>query len=112
MTAAVLCTAPLVIARTIPEGIVCSLLAGVMIAPAFSCLYALVGRVVSAGVETEAFTWASAALIVGFSVGSSLGGATIAAAGVSGPFVVSCAASALAAGVAVRARHRVGAVAG
>jgi MFS family permease len=90
---AVLCTLPLIAARSIPAGVVCSLLAGVTIAPVFSCQYALVGRSVSAGSETEAFTWVSAALIGGLAAGSAIGGAVIASAGVSAPFVVSCAAT-------------------
>jgi hypothetical protein len=88
--ATVISTAPLIAARTIPEGVVAALRAGVTIAPAFSFLYALVGRIVSPGVETEAFTWAASSLIVGLAIGSALGGAAIDAAGVSGPFVLSC----------------------
>jgi predicted MFS family arabinose efflux permease len=87
---AVLCAMPLIAARTIPEGLVCSLLAGLTIAPVFSCQYALVGRSVSAGAETEAFTWVSAALIGGLAAGSAIGGAVIAPAGVGAPFVISC----------------------
>jgi len=98
---AVLCTLPLIAARSIPAGLVCSLLAGVTIAPVFSCQYALVGRSVSAGSETEAFTWVSAALIGGLAAGSAIGGAVIAPAGVSAPFVISCAATMLAALLAV-----------
>ena len=104
--ATVISTAPLIAARTIPEGVVAALLAGVTIAPAFSCLYALVGRIVSPGSETEAFTWAASALIVGLSIGSALAGAAIDVAGVSGPFVLSCAASGLTALLALRTRER------
>ncbi len=98
---AVLCTAPLIAARSIAAGVACSLLAGVTIAPVFSCQYALVGRSVSAGSETEAFTWISAALIGGLAAGSALGGAVIGLGGVSAPFLVSCLATALAAVLAV-----------
>jgi MFS family permease len=98
---AVLCTLPLIAARSIPAGVVCSLLAGVTIAPVFSCQYALVGRSVNAGSETEAFTWVSAALIGGLAVGSAIGGAVIAPAGESAPFVISCVATMLAALLAV-----------
>lgn len=103
--ATMISTAPLIAARTIPEGMITALLAGVTIAPAFSCLYALVGRVVSPGTETEAFTWAASALIVGLSIGSALGGGTIDAAGVSGPFVLACLASGLTALLALRTRE-------
>jgi MFS family permease len=98
---AVLCTLPLIAARSIPAGVVCSLLAGVTIAPVFSCQYALVGRSASAGSETEAFTWVSAALIGGLAAGSAVGGAVIASAGVGAPFVVSCVATLFAALLAV-----------
>jgi predicted MFS family arabinose efflux permease len=101
---AVLCTLPLIAARSIPAGLVCSLLAGVTIAPVFTCQYALVGRSVSAGSETEAFTWVSAALIGGLAAGSAIGGAAIAPAGQSAPFVISCAATMLAALLAVGVR--------
>jgi MFS family permease len=110
--ATVISTAPLIAARTIPEGMACALLAGVTIAPTFSCLYALVGRVVSPGSETEAFTWAASALIVGLAIGSALAGGAIDVAGVSGPFVLSCAASGLTALLALRTRERATRVAG
>jgi MFS family permease len=103
----VACTAPLIVARTIPEGMICSLLAGLTIAPVFSCQYALIGRVVTAGSETEAFTWVAAALVAGLAVGSALGGASIGSLGFSAPFVISCLASGLAALLAVTMRARV-----
>lgn len=99
---AVVFTAPLIIARSVPAGIVCSLLAGLTIAPVFSCQYALVGRAVTPGSETEAFTWISAALVGGLAVGSAIGGAVIVPGGVGAPFVISCLASMLAAMIAVR----------
>jgi MFS family permease len=101
---AVLCTAPLIAARSIPAGVLCSLLAGLTIAPMFSCQYALVGRAVTAGSETEAFTWVSAALIGGLAAGSAIGGAVIGPGGVSAPFLVSCSATMLAALLAVGVR--------
>jgi len=94
---AVLCAAPLIAARSITAGVLCSLLAGVTTAPVFSCQYALVGRSVSAGSETEAFTWVAAALVGGLAAGSALGGAVIGAGGVSAPFLVACIATGLAA---------------
>ncbi len=106
LLAAVLCTAPLVAARTIPEGMVCSLLAGVTIAPVFSCQYAIIGRAVTPGVETEAFTWVTAALVGGLAAGSAVGGAVIATVGFSAPFVISCVASGIAGLLALRTRHR------
>jgi MFS family permease len=104
LTAAVACVVPLVFARTIPEGMVASLLAGVTIAPVFSCQYALVGRAVTHGSETEAFTWVAAALMLGLSAGSALSGVLIGGIGVSAPFVAACAAMAVAALSAIRVR--------
>jgi MFS family permease len=107
LLAGVLCAAPLIAARTIPEGLVCSLLAGLATAPVFACQYALIGQAVTPGVETEAFTWVSAALIGGLAAGSALGGVAIESAGVGGPFALACAATGLAALSAVRMRVRV-----
>jgi MFS family permease len=107
LMAGIACTAPLIFARTIPEGMVGSVLAGLTTAPIFSCQYALIGRAVTPGIETEAFTWVSAALIGGLAAGSALGGVAIGAAGISAPFVLACAANGLAALSAVRMRVRV-----
>ncbi len=104
---AVVFTAPLIAAHSIPAGAVCSILAGMMIAPVFASQYALVGRAVTPGSETEAFTWVSAALVSGIALGSALGGASIGSAGVSAPFAISCLASTLAAALAVTLRDRV-----
>ncbi|HXD66990.1 MAG TPA: MFS transporter [Solirubrobacteraceae bacterium] len=105
LVAGVVCMTPLIAARTIPEGVVGAVLAGLCIAPVFSCQYALVGRAVPAGVETEAFTWVSSALIGGLAAGSALGGAAVAAGGVSAPFALGVAAMAMAALSAVRMRR-------
>jgi MFS family permease len=102
LLAAIAFQAPLIIARSIPEGIIAAVLAGVMVAPVFSCQYAMVGRAAPSGAETEAFTWVSAALIAGLATGSAIGGALIAVAGVSAPFVFSCVATAVAATIALR----------
>ena len=107
LTAAVACVVPLVFARTIPEAMAASLLAGVTIAPVFSCQYALVGRsfaVGGPGTQTEAFTWVAAALMAGLSAGSALGGVLAGGLGVSAPFVAACAAMGFAALAAVRVR--------
>jgi predicted MFS family arabinose efflux permease len=103
---AVIVTAPLIAARSITAGAFCSLLAGTTIAPVFSCQYALVGRAVIAGSETEAFTWVSAALVAGIAAGSAAGGAVIGPGGVSAPFLLACAAAALAAAIATGFRTR------
>jgi MFS family permease len=101
---AVLCTAPLIAARSIAAGVLGALLAGLTVAPVFSCQYALVGRTVTPGHETEAFTWVAAALVGGLAAGSATGGAVIGAAGVSAPFVVACAVTTVAAVFAVGVR--------
>jgi hypothetical protein len=103
---AIVCSAPLIAARSIPAGLICSVVAGLTIAPVFACQYALVSRTVVPGSETEAFTWVSAALVGGIAAGSAVGGAAIAQAGVSAPFVISCLASTLAAGFALGLRDR------
>jgi len=103
---AVLATAPLIAARSITAGAFCSLLAGSTIAPVFSCQYALVGRAVVAGSETEAFTWVSAALVGGIAAGSAAAGAVIGPGGVSAPFLLACGAAALAAAIATGFRTR------
>jgi MFS family permease len=104
LAAGVLCTAPLIFARSVPAGLVGSLLAGLTTAPMFSCQYALVGRTVTRGSETEAFAWVAGALISGIAAGSAAGGAVIGSAGVSGPFELACLAMGVAALFAFRAR--------
>ena len=102
----VFCTAPLLAAHSVAAGAVFSLLAGVAIAPLFSCQYALIGRAARAGTETEAFTWSSGALIAGIAAGSAAGGAVIGPGGVSAPFLLACGAAALAATIATGFRTR------
>ena len=68
----------------------------------FSCQYALVGRAVSPGSETEAFTWVTAALVGGLAAGSAAAGAVIETGGVGAPFALSCLATALAVLFALR----------
>lgn len=102
LVVAVACTAPLIVARTVPEGVVGALLAGLAIAPVFSCQYALTARVVTPGTENEAFTWVSAALVGGLAAGSAIAGASIGPGGVSAPFLISCLAIALAAAITLR----------
>lgn len=111
LVAAVALTAPLIIARSIPSGAALSLLSGLSIAPVFSCQYALVGRAVTRGNETEAFTWVTSALVGGIAAGSAAGGAAIGAGGVGAPFALSCLATLFAAVLAVSLRARVQAVA-
>ncbi|HEY2007155.1 MAG TPA: MFS transporter [Solirubrobacteraceae bacterium] len=102
LLAAVVFNAPLIAARTVPMAIVGSLLAGLTIAPVFSCQYALVGRVLAPGTETEGFTWVSGALIGGAALGMAAGGVLVGA-GLGVPFALSCLAMAVAAALSLRA---------
>ncbi len=111
LLAGVLLTAPLIAARTVPAGLVCSLLAGITTAPMFSCQYALVSRTVTRGSETEAFTWVAAALVCGLGAGAAVGGAVIGPGGVGAPFALACLAGATAALLALRINPRVPAAA-
>ena len=107
----VVLTAPLIAARSVPAGALCSLLAGVTTAPMFSCQYALVSRTVTRGSQTEAFTWVAAALVSGLGAGSAAGGAVIGPGGVGAPFALACLAGATAALLALRVNRRVPAAA-
>jgi MFS family permease len=107
LLAAIALTAPLIVARSIPVGAVCALLAGLAIAPLFSCQYAMVSRTVTQGNETEAFTWVASALVGGIAAGSAAAGAVISADGVAAPFVLGCLATVLAALTALASRSRV-----
>ncbi len=107
LVAAVALTAPLIVARSIPVGALCAVLAGLAIAPLFSCQYAMVARTVTEGNETEAFTWVASALVSGIAAGSAAAGAVISSGGVAAPFVLGSLATVLAALTALASRHRV-----
>jgi hypothetical protein len=85
---------------------VCSFVAGLAIAPAFSCVYSLVGRVVIPGTEHEAFGWTLSGLLGGVAAGSAVAGAVIGPLGVHGPFLLAVCAAALGAAGATRFRGR------
>jgi MFS family permease len=101
-----ICTIPVIIAGPIGVVAVCSFIAGLAIAPTFSCQYSLVGRVITPGTEHEAFSWMLSALIGGASAGLALGGAVIGPVGVKAPFVLAALAALLAAAAAARFRGR------
>jgi MFS family permease len=101
-------TAPLVFAGSIALAAVFSFVAGLAVAPTFSCVYSVVGRVVIPGSEHEAFGWTLSGLIGGIAAGSALAGAVIGPLGVRGPFLLAVGAAALAAVGAVRFRGRFG----
>lgn len=103
-----LVTAPLLFAGSIALAAVFCFVAGLAVAPTFSCVYSLVGHVVIPGSEHEAFGWMLSGLIAGVALGSALGGAVIGSFGVRGPFVLAVVAAGLAAAGAIRFRGRFG----
>jgi MFS family permease len=107
LLAAIALTAPLMVARSIPVGALCAVLAGLVIAPLFSCQYAMVARTVTEGSETEAFTWVASALVGGIAAGSGAAGAVISSGGVAAPFVLGSLATVLAALIALASRRQV-----
>ncbi len=100
------CTIPLIAANSIAAGAVCSFVAGLAIAPVFSCQYVLVGEVVVPGTEHEAFSWLLSGLIGGLAVGAAVGGVVVSSLGVRAPFVIACLAAGCAAMAAQRFRGR------
>ncbi len=97
---------PFVAADSILSAAICSFIAGLAVAPVFSCQYLLVGQVVVPGTEHEAFSWILSGLIAGLAAGSALGGVVVGPLGVHAPFVISFLAAACAAAAAVRFRGR------
>jgi MFS family permease len=69
--------APLALAGSIPVMGVLLALAGFSIAPAAAITFTLIGRLVPEGAVTEAFTWLSTAVIVGFAIGGAATGAIV-----------------------------------
>jgi MFS family permease len=66
--------ATLALAGSIPVMIGLLLVAGVFIAPSAAASFSLVGRLAPAGAVTEAFTWLSTGVTVGFAAGGALAG--------------------------------------
>jgi MFS family permease len=99
-------TAPLLFAGSIALAALFSFVAGLAVAPTFSCVYSVVGHVVIPGSEHEAFGWTLSGLVAGVAVGSALAGAVIGSVGVHGPFVLAVVAAGLAAAGALRFRGR------
>lgn len=84
-------------------------LAGVSIAPALTTVFTMLGDAAPAGTVTEAFTWATTAIVGGISAGSAAGGA-LADSGHAAPFALAAAAGALAMGFAALRRSTVTAI--
>ena len=67
-------TVPLIWCRSMPSGLVFSLVAGLPLAALIGCQYTLVGEAAPAGTITEAFAWNSAAAFGALAGGSAVGG--------------------------------------
>ncbi|MGC9220259.1 MAG: MFS transporter [Solirubrobacteraceae bacterium] len=106
MFANALSIVPLIVAGSIPVAAFAAFIAGMAIAPAFSCQYSLVGRVVVSGTEYEGFSWVLSALIAGSAGGAALGGAMIGPFGVMAPFALACGSALAGALASVRFRGR------
>ena len=97
---------PYLLARSIAECAACSFIAGLAIAPAFSCQYSVAGRVILPGSEHEAFSWILSALIAGAATGSALSGIAVSSIGSHGPFMLAFTAASAAALSSLRFRGR------
>ena len=84
-------------------------LAGMSIAPALATIFALLGDAAPAGTVTEAFTWATTAIVGGIAGGAALGG-VLADSGHAAPFALAAGASLGAALVGVLRRPVVAAI--
>lgn len=99
-------TVPLIFVDTIAVAAPLSLLAGIGFAPALSCQYALVGGIAAGGPRTEAFAWASTALVSGIAAGTAVAGPLVQAGGIGRAIAFGCGAYGLAALVATVRRER------
>ena len=97
---------PYLFAGSIVECGACSLIAGLAIAPTFSCQYSVAARVILPGTEHEAFSWILSALIAGAAAGSAVSGLAIGAVGARGPFILACSAAVVGAISSLRFRGR------
>lgn len=84
-------------------------LGGLSIAPALSTIFALLGDAAPGGTVTEAFTWATTAIVGGIACGAALGGA-LADSGHAAPFALAAGAGVLSTVVGVVRRPVVSAV--
>jgi hypothetical protein len=98
---------PLPLANSLGAAIPLSALAGLALAPVFSCQYSLVGALAPRGSIAEAFTWHVAALVAGIAVGSALSGALVDQVGIRGSFALGCLCALAAHLVAVHDRERI-----
>jgi hypothetical protein len=101
-----LVAAPLLLAQSVTAALLLGTVAGLGFAPTMACQMGLIGELALPGTVTEAFTWSTAAIGGGIAAGSALAGALADSAGAAAPFVVGCAAPALAAALAFSSRGR------
>jgi MFS family permease len=99
-------TAPLIFAHGLASALPLSALAGIGYAPALSCEYVLVGRLVPREVAGEAFMWTTASLVAGIAAGAAVAGPLVQDVGVPSSFLVGCGVSGAAALVALAGRGR------
>ncbi|MDO8187652.1 MFS transporter [Conexibacter sp. JD483] len=90
-------TLPLLVAGSAPAAGACALLAGSAFAPAVSTEFQVLSEIAPAELLTEAFAWASSAMVLGVAAGSVSAGWVIDRAGVTAALSVAPAAIALAA---------------
>jgi MFS family permease len=104
------CDLPLMASHSFALSMVLCALAGLPMAPVFSCQYGLVAELAPPGTRTEAFTWQTAALFTGAALGSAMAGVLTGASGVASVFALGGLTAAMSAvtmlGPAVSARRR------
>ncbi len=100
----VLLSSPLLFVSGLPATIVVMVPLGCAVGPYLITVFSLAERAVSTGQAAGAMTMLGSGLVVGYAVGSSIGGQLADAAGASAPFVVSAAAMAVGTAVAVALR--------
>jgi MFS family permease len=91
--------ASLSLASSIPAMIGLLLVAGVFIAPSAAASFSLVGRLAPGGAVTEAFTWLSTAVTLGFAVGGLVAGVLVQHVSVKAALLTTAGCAVLAAGV-------------
>ena len=99
------CGVPLLFVNSVAVALPLSLLAGLPLAAVYAGSYVLTGRSAVEGTITEAFTWTSSAFALGVAVGNGVAGGVSEAFGVHAAFGLACAASVIAAIVALWVRE-------
>jgi MFS family permease len=91
--------ATLALAGSIPVMIALLFVAGLFIAPSAAASFSLVGRLAPAGAVTEAFTWLSTGVTIGFAVGGAFAGLLVEHVSVRGALLATAGCALLAAAV-------------